>query len=308
MNTVSKTGLLFSGQGAQVLGMGKDLFHHSAKAQTYFAQAHKILGYDLAHICFEGPEELLTETKVCQVALFVHGYALFDYLKTEGLASPALAMGLSLGELTALAAAEVFDFETGLKIVAKRASLMQTACEMTEGGMASILGGEIADVQALCSEFDIDISNINSIGQIVISGEKNQLNQAIEAAKDKGFKRVIPLKVAGAYHSRLMQSAKEGFAEFLENVNFEKPKFTVITNVDGSIVTEPNAIKAYLCEQIVSTVQWVKCMEAAMNQGITNFYECGPSKVIAGLAKRISPEIIVEQIEIPALTSYIYSK
>lgn len=305
MNTTSKIGLLFSGQGAQAVGMGKDLFTHSKDAQAYFHQADKILGYNLSEICFEGPEEALTETKVCQVALFVHGYALFHHLKTQGLMKPTLAMGLSLGELTALAAAEVFDFETGLKIVAQRANLMQTACEMTQGGMASILGGEVTDVQSLCQEFDIDISNINSIGQIVISGEKNRLNQAIEAARDKGFKKIIPLKVAGAYHSRLMHTAKEGFAEFLQNINFATPKFTVITNVDGSIVSEPQQIKTHLCDQIVSTVQWIKCMETAMNQGVTHFYECGPSKVIAGLAKRISPDLTINQVELAPVEAVV---
>ena len=291
-------GLLFSGQGALAVGMGKDLALHHQPARQRFDEANKILGYDLSHIYFEGPEEALTETKICQVALYVHGYILFEYLKSRGLTNYTLAMGLSLGELTALATAGVFDFETGLKVVAKRAELMQAACEATEGAMASILGGELADVQALCDTFDIDISNINSVGQIVISGEKNRLAQAIEAGKDKGFKRIIPLKVAGAYHSRLMRTAQEGFAGFLRDIPFERPQFTVITNVDGSVVTDPNAIKRYLCEQIVSTVQWVKCMETAVAQGIHHFYECGPSKVIAGLAKRISPDIVVEQVEL----------
>jgi [acyl-carrier-protein] S-malonyltransferase len=292
-------GLLFSGQGAQVVGMGQDLYAHSAAAKARFEEANSILGYDLAKICFEGPETLLTETRVCQVALYVHGYALFEHLKAQGrLENCQLAMGLSLGELTALAVAGSFDFAQGLQVVAKRAELMQVACENTLGSMASILGGELSDVQALCAEFDIDISNINSIGQTVISGEKTRVAAAVEAAKEKGFKRVIPLSVAGAYHSRLMEPAKQGFAEFLKTVDLKVPSMAVITNVDGSVVSDPDAIKAYLASQIVSTVEWVKCMRKGLELGVKDFYECGPSKVIAGLAKRIDPIIQIRQVEV----------
>ncbi len=292
------TGLLFAGQGAQQVGMGRSLYEGSETARALYDRANEILGWDLKTITFEGPEEALTETKVCQPALYVHGYAAFAILRERGgLGDPAAACGLSLGELTALAAAEVFDFETGLKLVTERGRLMQLACDATEGGMASVIGGERKDVEALCEEFGIEIANLNCPGQIVISGEKPRVMEAVENSKDRGFKLVKPLNVAGAYHSRLMVSAKDAFAGFLEDFEFHRPKMPVYTNTTGLAVFEADVIKHALVRQIVSPVRFEDCLRnAAVDNGITDFFEFGPGKVLAGLARRTDRELKVTSI------------
>src|SRR5471030_1098943 len=194
--------LLFAGQGAQKVGMGKSLGESSAAARALYEQAGHVLGWDLAKISFEGPEIELTQTKVCQPALFVHGLAVLAALQEQGklpAGEPQFALGLSLGEVTAYAAAGVFDFATGLRIVAERGRLMQLACEQTVGGMAAIIGEERAKVAELCREFDIEAANFNAPGQIIISGEKAKVEAAVAAAKARGGKKVVPLNVAGAY-------------------------------------------------------------------------------------------------------------
>jgi [acyl-carrier-protein] S-malonyltransferase len=198
---------LFAGQGAQKVGMGKSLWEQSAAARSVYEEANRVLGWELTKISFEGPEAELTQTKVCQPALFVHGIALVAGLREAGrlpAGEPKFALGLSLGEVTAYCAAGVFDFATGLKIVAERGRLMQQACEQTTGGMAAIMGEERPKVQELCREFDIEAANFNAPGQIIVSGEKTKVAAAVAAAKDRGIKKIIPLNVAGAYHSKLM--------------------------------------------------------------------------------------------------------
>lgn len=286
-------GVLFSGQGAQHVGMGKSVYEANETARHLWDKANDVLGFDLKTICFEGPEEALTETKICQPALYVHGYSLFKALENQEVKT---ALGLSLGELTALAAAEAMDFETGLKVVAKRGELMQQACEVTDGTMASLIGGTPEEVHELCKAFDIDVANFNSPGQIVISGETQKVNEAVEKAKTMAFKRVVPLKVAGAYHSRLMQSAAEAFEDYLKTVNVTPPKLTVFTNTTGKQVSEPDEIKAALVKQVTSSVLWVDCMESAASLGINTFYELGPGKVLKGLAKRINTELEVHSV------------
>lgn len=289
--------LIFSGQGAQAVGMGKSLYDASPDLREYWDRANGILGWDLKNISFNGPDEELTQTKVCQPALYVHGYAAFRLLESRGLLKDvSMAFGLSLGEVTALAAAQVFDFETGLKIVAKRGELMQSACEASQGAMACVLGGAPEDVEALCKENDIDAANFNCPGQIVISGESAKVAQAIEAAKDKGFKRVIPLNVAGAYHSRLMQPAADAFADFLRDIHFENPQLTVLTNVTGQEVSDPQAIKDALVAQVVSSVRFEQNIQTAASAGVTEFFECGPGKVLAGLIKRTDKSLTTHSI------------
>lgn len=291
------TALLFSGQGAQCVGMGHSLYQNNSAAAQIFKKANDILGYDIAEICFNGPETSLTEARHCQPALFIHGYILSEILRERGLLNNLKAcLGLSLGELTALAVAGVFDFETGLRIVAQRGNLMQEACEATEGAMTCLIGGSLKNVQDICSEFDVDMANLNCPGQIVISGEKSKIQAASEKAAQKDFKRVIPLNVAGAYHSRLMASASSGFSSFLENITFNKPQVTVFTNTTGAIIEEPNNIKSALAKQIVDPVRWEDCMNGAITLNIKSFYECGPGNVLTGLAKRIDKSIKVEPI------------
>lgn len=281
---------LFAGQGAQKVGMGRSLFEQSAAARALYAEANQVLGWDLAKISFEGPESELTQTQVCQPALFVHGLALVAALRELGkpaAGEPQFALGLSLGEVTAYCAAGVFDFPTGLRVVAERGRLMQQACEQTTGGMAAIVGEERAKVYELCREFDIEAANFNAPGQIIVSGEKARVVAAVAAAKDRGIKKIIPLNVAGAYHSRLMEPARAAFAAFLDAIPFAAPRFRVFTNTTGQPVHDPAAIKAALVKQVVSSVLWEDCMRSAAAAGATEFWELGPGGVLAGLARRI---------------------
>jgi len=280
---------LFAGQGAQKIGMGKTLSEQSAAARALYEEANRVLGWDLATISFNGPDADLTQTKVCQPALFVHGLALVAALREAGkpaAGEPQFALGLSLGELTAYCTAGVFDFATGLRIVAERGRLMQQACEQTTGGMAAIIGEERAKVAELCREFDVEAANFNAPGQIVISGEKSKIEAAVAAAKARGMKKVMPLTVAGAYHSRLMEPARAAFEAFLANVPFAAPRFAVFTNTTGQAISDPAAIKAALVKQVVSSVLWEDCLRSAVAAGATGFWELGPGAVLAGLARR----------------------
>lgn len=281
--------LLFAGQGAQKVGMGKSLCEQSAAARALYDEANSVLGWDLKKVSFEGPDTELTQTKVCQPALFVHGLALLAAIREAGKLppeEPRLALGLSLGEVTAYCAAGVFDFATGLRIVAERGRLMQHACEQTTGGMAAIIGEDRAKVQELCREFDIEAANFNAPGQIIVSGDKAKIDAAVAAAKDRGIKKVMPLNVAGAYHSRLMEPARAAFAAFLEGIPFVAPRLTVFTNTTGQAIQDPAAIKAALVKQVVSSVLWEDCMRSAAAAGASEFWELGPGGVLSGLARR----------------------
>lgn len=269
------------------MGMGKSLHEQSAAARALYAEANQVLGWDLAKVCFEGPEAELTQTRVCQPALYVHGLAVVAALRERGrLPEVTFALGLSLGEVTALAAAGVFDFGTGLRVVAARGRLMQEACERTTGGMAAIIGEERAKVADLCREFDLEAANFNAPGQIIVSGEKARVEALVAGAKERGVKRVLALNVAGAYHSRLMEPARAAFADYLATVELARPRWTVFTNTTGAAVSEPAAIREALVRQVVSPVLWEDCLRAAAAAGATEFWECGPGAVLAGLARR----------------------
>lgn len=275
--------------------MGRSLFENSAAARQRFEEADQVLGWSLTKVCFEGPEGDLTQTKVCQPALYLHGLALVAALEEQGkLPAVDFALGLSLGEVTACAAAGVFDFATGLKIVAERGRLMQAACEQTVGGMAAIMGEERETVAKLCAEFDIEAANFNAPGQIIVSGEKDKVAAAVSAAKERGIKKVIPLNVAGAYHSRLMQPARDAFAAYLAGIPFAAPKFTIFTNTTGRTVQSPDDIRAALVKQVVSSVLWEDCMRNAAAAGATEFWELGPGGVLAGLARRTEKSWVVK--------------
>lgn len=284
--------LLFSGQGAQKVGMGKSLYEASASARELYDRAGAVLPFDLKQICFEGPQETLTETRICQPALFTQGYVIAALLKEQGkLDGLGCVLGLSIGELTAYAVAGVWDFETGLKIVAERGRLMQEACDATKGGMAAIIGGSREDVIAFCKEFDVDAANFNTPGQIVISGDADKIKAACEKnAETKRFKRAIPLVVAGAYHSRLMEPAREKFEKFLATVEFKKPQIPVFTNTTGTLIDDPDAMRAALAKQVVSSVLWEDCVRGALAMGVNETIECGPGGVLTGMMKKISPE------------------
>ncbi len=287
-----KVGLLFSGQGAQSVGMAKTLYDNYGSVKELFQCADDTLGFKLSRYCFEGPISDLTKTSICQPALYVHGIAVVQVLKERGmLGDISAALGLSLGELTAHAIAGTYTFEDGLKIVAERGRLMQEACDAERGAMASLIGGTVEKVQEYCAEFDIDMSNLNCPGQIVISGAADNVARAVDAAKErKDFKMVVPLKVAGAYHSRLMKPARDAFANFIDPFEFGVPNVAVFTNVTGGRVSEPADIKVNLVKQITSTVRWEDCVNNAAKLGIDQFFECGPGGVLAGMMRRINKD------------------
>lgn len=289
--------LLFAGQGAQKVGMGRSLFDGSPSAKALYDLADQTLGWSVSKVSFDGPDTELTQTKVCQPALFVHGMAVLAALQEKGMAKePQFALGLSLGEVTALTAAGVFDFVTGLRVVAERGRLMQQACERTVGAMAAIIGEERPKVVELAAEFGVEVANYNAPGQIIVSGVKAGIDSLVASAKDRGLKRVMALNVAGAYHSRLMEPARADFAAFLTGITFHAPRIIVFSNTTGQPVTRPDEIRAALVRQVVSSVLWEDCMRGVAAAGATEFMECGPGAVLAGLARRTEKAWAVKSV------------
>src|SRR2546426_4027014 len=253
---MKKIALLFAGQGAQIVGMGKDLAEQFPTAADLFRRADEILRRKLSDIAWNGPIEELTKTSNCQPALFVHGLACLSILRELAGNFPiGGAAGLSLGEMTAHAAAGTFDFENGLKLVQKRGEFMDEACATTIGGMAAMIGGLENDVRQLAADEDVDVANINALGQIVISGELAKVEAAVGIAKEYGIRRATLLNVAGAYHSRLMESAYAKLGEALADVPMRTPKFAVISNVTGEEVKTPDEIRQTLQDQVTGTVR-----------------------------------------------------
>jgi [acyl-carrier-protein] S-malonyltransferase len=284
-----KIALLFAGQGAQAVGMGKDLVAEHPAAASLFQKADEALGFSLSKIVFEGPAEELTKTSICQAALYVQGLACLAVLKDKipGFTFHATA-GLSLGEFTAHAAAETFDFETGLDLVAKRSRAMQEACETTEGGMAAIIGGEQNRIRELAAAADVDVANLNSPGQIVLSGEASKISLAVSMAKEYGARKAVELQVAGAFHSRLMESAYLKLKEVLEKTPLNAPKVPVVCNVDAVPVSDPDTIRRTLADQVTGSVRWTESVEYLLDHlHCDQLLELGPGGVLAGLVSRI---------------------
>ncbi len=281
--------LLFAGQGAQQVGMGKDLSQQFAAAANRFAVADAELGYSISQIAFDGPIDELTKTSRCQVALYVHGIAVLDVLR-EHLENFnfAAAAGLSLGEFTAHAAAGTFDFLTGLRLVANRGRYMEEACHMTSGTMAAFIGRDEGVLQKIAQEADVDVANVNSPGQIVLSGKVENVGKAIDLAKQYGIKKAVLLNVAGAFHSRLMISAEVKLRTDLADVSISQPSATVIANVTAKPVSGENDIPQSLAEQVTGTVRWTQSIEYMIDQiGCDLFLELGPGEILAGLVSRI---------------------
>jgi [acyl-carrier-protein] S-malonyltransferase len=285
---MSKTALLFAGQGAQVVGMGKDLAEKFPSAKASFDRANTALGYDLASICFNGPEVELTKTENAQPGIFLVSWVAFQLLKEKipNLKFDATA-GLSLGEFTALTAAGAMSFEDGLRVVRQRGKFMQEACDATRGGMAAIIGLDEAPTREVCAEAGVMLANLNCPGQLVISGEAGKITKACELAKARGAKRAIPLPVAGAYHSPLMAGAQPKLQSELAKIKISPPSIPVISNVTAQTHNSPTEISTRLVEQVTSSVLWENSMRYLLSQGFTRFIELGPGTALSGFMKRI---------------------
>lgn len=292
-----KVALLFSGQGAQAVGMGQDLCAASPAAAAVFERANVVLGRPFTRLVFNGPIEELTRTANCQPALFVHGLAALAALREQVGDFPVqAAAGLSLGEFTAHAAAGTFDFETGLRLVEKRGQYMEDACNATVGAMVALIGAEENAARLLAADAEVDVANLNCPGQVVLSGERAKIDLALELARDRGIRRATLLNVAGAYHSRLMEPAYLRLAEELLRTILKNPAFPVVSNVDALPVgaNDFDGLRRQLTEQVTGTVRWTGCIEHLVDVlGCNLFLELGPGETLAGLVRRIRKDVEV---------------
>jgi len=278
--------------------MARDWIESSATARDLAHQADLALGYSLTDIMFNGPEESLTATSKCQPALYLHGLIGLALLK-ERLPNfkPAAAAGLSLGEFTAHAAAGTLSFEDGLRLVSRRGTFMEEACESTRGAMAALIGGEEEKVRALAETTGVDIANLNAPGQIVISGDSAKIDDAVAQAKNFGIRRAIKLNVAGAYHSSLMASAQEKLAGELNSTTINSPEILVVANFTAKPVSSEDEIRSTLTSQVTGSVRWIESIQYLVSAGHHDFIEIGPGKVLAGLVGKISPDAKVTSVE-----------
>jgi len=293
VSETKKVAYIFPGQGAQTVGMGKDLYDNFDSVKLLFKQADEAVGFPLTKIFFEGPEEELKKTSNAQPALVAVSIACLKAAQEVGgknLPAPSYTAGHSLGEYTALAATSVIDFSTAVYLAKERGRLMYEAGLKTPGGMMAMIGIEEAVLAEICKETGTVIANINSPSQLVISGALENIAKAGEMAKAKGAARAIPLQVSGAFHSPLMQPAVDGMTKILAKVNFKDPSAPIIANVTAQPLTQGNQIKEELLKQLCSSVQWQRSVEFMVGQGVGKFIEIGPGKVLAGLIKRISRE------------------
>ncbi|MEN8964889.1 MAG: ACP S-malonyltransferase [Polaribacter sp.] len=282
---------IFPGQGAQFTGMGLDLYEKSPLAKEYFEKANDILGFKITDIMFEGTAEQLKETKVTQPAIFLHSVILAKVLGDAF--QPEMVAGHSLGELSALVANGVLTFEDGLQLVSKRALAMQKACDMQESTMAAVLGLDDNVVEETCAEIDgvVVAANYNCPGQLVISGEIKAVEKACEVLTEKGARRALLLPVGGAFHSPMMEPAREELAAAIEATDFGEPTCAVYQNVVAKAVTNPNEIKENLIAQLTAPVKWTQCVQAMIADGGTEFIEVGPGKVLQGLMRKIDRSV-----------------
>ena len=287
-----KKAFVFPGQGAQFPGMGKDLYENDVRAKELFDKANDILGYKITDIMFDGDEESLRQTKITQPAVFLHSVikavCLDDF-------QPDMVAGHSLGELSALTAAGTLSFEDGLRLVYARAMAMQKACEMNPSTMAAIIGLDFEKIEAICKEVPgvVVPANYNTPVQLVISGENEAITLACEKMKEAGAKRALPLKVGGAFHSPLMQPAKDELQKAIEATEFKAPRCPVYQNVDGKPHTDPEEIKQNLIAQLTSPVRWCQTVENMIADGASDFIECGPGKALQGMIVKINREVTV---------------
>ena len=298
-----KIAYIFPGQGAQYVGMGKDFYEFNKEVKAVFNRADDVLGKGFTSLIFEGPMDKLTQTQYSQPAIYVVSFAIFTALQHRyPQVKPYVCAGLSLGEYTALAASGKIPFEEGLELVAKRGELMQNACEIAPGSMRVVLGMQEADIaKALFSmEKEVCIANLNCPGQVVIAGTKEGLDKAAEALKAAGAKRVLPLEVSGAFHSFLMQSARDGLTPYLQKAHLQESNVKFVMNTPGDFVSEISQIRSNLMAQVTEPVYWQKGIEAMVGSGVTHFLEMGPGKTLQGMNKRIGvslPTYSIEKLE-----------
>lgn len=296
-----KIAFLFPGQGAQTVGMGRELYEQLPAARALFDRANAILGFDLKALCFEGPAAALEATDVSQPAIYVASLAALEALKAEQpeiVAGCAGAAGLSLGEYTALVFAGALDFETGLKVVRRRGEAMQAAALASPSGMASVLGLDEAKVDELCARADESLwkANLLGPGNIVVSGAAETMTRVESIAAELGAMKVIPLQVAGAFHTPLMRPAADALAEVLAAAPFQAPRIPVYSNVDATVHDDPDDIRRTLVAQVVGSVRWEESMRRMLADGFDTFYEIGPGRVLAGLMKRIDRKTPITNI------------
>ncbi|MCU0369070.1 MAG: ACP S-malonyltransferase [Cyclobacteriaceae bacterium] len=287
---------VFPGQGAQFTGMGKDLYEKSAIAKSLFDQADVILGFKISDIMFSGSADELKQTKVTQPAVFIHSVAV---ALAQDVLQPSMVAGHSLGEFSALVANKTLSFEDGLQLVYKRALAMQRACEINPSTMAAILGLEDDKVEEICAAITEEVvvaANYNCPGQLVISGSLKGIEIACEKLKAAGAKRALPLQVGGAFHSPLMQPAREELAAAIESTNFSTPVCPVYQNVNALPSSDISTIRKNLIDQLTSPVRWTQLTQNMVKDGATNFIECGPGKVLQGLVKKIAPQVEVSSL------------
>lgn len=296
---MSKSAFLFPGQGAQAVGMGKALYESSATAKSFYDNANDVLGYDLADLCFHGPADKLDSTVYSQPALFVTSLVALSELKSKNgelVSNCAATAGLSLGEYTALVFSGAITFEDGLRLVQKRGEAMQAAADLEPSGMVSILGMDPDSIQEICDANRaegtvLQMANFLCPGNIVISGHVDQCQDAAEAANQAGAMKTIPLAVAGAFHTSLMQPAVDALSQALSEVSFKKPEMLFISNVDAAPHDDPEEIRDLLLKQICSPVQWESSMRYLLDQGFDEFHEVGPGRVLRGAMKRINRKV-----------------
>ncbi len=289
---------VFPGQGAQFVGMGKDLYEQSAQAKELFEKANEILGYRITDIMFDGTDEELRQTKVTQPAVFLH--SVISALCSNEEFNPDMTAGHSLGEFSALVAAGALSFEDGVRLVYARAMAMQKACEIEPSTMAAIIALPDEKVEEICASVEGEVvvaANFNCPGQVVISGSVPGIEKACELMKEAGAKRALPLKVGGAFHSPFMEPAREELAKAIEATNIATPKCPVYQNVDAQPHTDPAEIKANLVAQLTASVRWTQSVEKMIADGATEFVECGPGKVLQGMIKKINREVTARSVE-----------
>ncbi|MFH1995714.1 MAG: ACP S-malonyltransferase [Candidatus Omnitrophota bacterium] len=300
--TTKEAAYIFPGQGAQYVGMGKDLYDSYPQAKEVFEKANEILKIDIMKLCFEGPQEELSLTPNCQPAILVTSIAAlraFESTKDQGTVLK-FSLGLSLGEYTALVAVESISFEDALILVRKRGELMETASKKNPGKMACVLGMDLSDVEELCKGIGCEIANLNCPGQVVVSGKTRNIDLLASLAKAKGAKRVIELDVSGPFHSSLMAQAGEKLRQYIETTKIEPPKVPFISNVDAEVQSDPVVIKKNLIKQVSSGTLWERSIRLVASTGVNDYLEIGPGKVLKGLLKKIDPSLQVKNIETSA--------